>query len=125
MLEEQAKMNTASTQATFSGVSAPQSVITSSFSQSPSFNYNSQNSATISTLSTRDGQNSGLDFSTNSGETEDKERSRMCVVCVDEERCTVLIPCGHLVACRACTARMDRCPICRSQIRGSILVRLS
>ena len=55
----------------------------------------------------------------------DRERNLMCVVCLDEMRSTVLIPCGHLVACRSCTERLDRCPICRSHIRGSVLVRLS
>ena len=55
----------------------------------------------------------------------DRERNLLCVVCLDEMRSTVLIPCGHLVACRSCTKRLDRCPICRSHISGSVFVRLS
>ena len=39
-----------------------------------------------------------------------------CVVCLCEPKSTVLLPCRHFVVCNSCYYRLDRCPICRSEI---------
>lgn len=36
-----------------------------------------------------------------------------CVLCMDAAVTRVFIPCGHACACRACSKRCRRCPICR------------
>ena len=44
---------------------------------------------------------------------------RLCCVCMVQPRSVVLVPCGHLVLCRACAAHpnMHVCPVCRAPIR--------
>ena len=40
----------------------------------------------------------------------------LCVVCLDEERACVMVPCGHRVLCTSCAAeRWDECPVCRAK----------
>lgn len=42
----------------------------------------------------------------------------MCVVCLQERRSVVLLPCRHLSVCRGCAAHQSlrTCPLCRTQI---------
>ncbi len=40
-----------------------------------------------------------------------------CPVCLHAPRDTFLMPCGHII-CRSCSSRLDRCPICRTDITG-------
>jgi len=52
-----------------------------------------------------------------SGPQEDIE----CIVCMDELRNTVLVPCGHIALCNTCamnimTSRRPLCPICNSTV---------
>ena len=46
--------------------------------------------------------------------------SRKCKVCHEEDACVVLVPCGHLAACKNCGDSVNRCPICRSFIKERI-----
>ncbi|XP_066153524.1 E3 ubiquitin-protein ligase MYLIP [Euwallacea fornicatus] len=39
-----------------------------------------------------------------------------CKICMDNRLDSVFLPCAHVVACSACAARIDRCPLCRSEI---------
>ena len=39
-----------------------------------------------------------------------------CVVCLDNPRGTVLIPCGHVCVCLLCSQQVDTCPVCRHDI---------
>lgn len=47
-------------------------------------------------------------------------REKDCVVCMDEERNCVLLPCHHMCTCTTCgrllLKRQDSCPICRKHI---------
>lgn len=47
-----------------------------------------------------------------------KSEQRLCVVCLQREKNTVLRPCGHACCCSECARREElaRCPICRSEI---------
>ena len=47
---------------------------------------------------------------------------RLCTICCDQERSVVFLPCGHLTACRACSAHFEKCPNCRGQISGLLPV---
>ena len=49
----------------------------------------------------------------------------LCIICCDEERSLVFIPCGHLVSCGRCAVNFTTCPNCRSDITGSAKVRFS
>ena len=39
-----------------------------------------------------------------------------CVVCLDNPRGTVLLPCGHVCVCLLCSDMIDLCPVCRTDI---------
>lgn len=61
-------------------------------------------------------------------ELEEERESRLCVVCQDEVKCVILLPCRHLCLCDACTfaitRRREGCPVCRQRIRETMKVFL-
>lgn len=52
--------------------------------------------------------------------TKSQERSGLCVVCQDEDANIVIVDCGHLALCRACSdlvwSSTRECPLCRTRI---------
>mmetsp|Transcript_65942 Transcript_65942/g.121652 ORF Transcript_65942/g.121652 Transcript_65942/m.121652 type:complete len:517 (-) Transcript_65942:59-1609(-) len=40
-------------------------------------------------------------------------QEKLCVVCRDNEKCMLSIPCGHIAACEACHEGLRSCPLCR------------
>ncbi|XP_048239983.1 death-associated inhibitor of apoptosis 1-like isoform X1 [Haliotis rufescens] len=58
-------------------------------------------------------------------ETQQLKESSMCKICLEDPANIVFLPCGHLVACAVCTPALERCPVCRIHIRGSVRVHLS
>jgi len=40
----------------------------------------------------------------------------LCIVCMTTTRSVVLVPCGHLVLCPACSQCVQVCPVCRAAI---------
>lgn len=52
----------------------------------------------------------------------DDERS--CVVCFTNPKDIVLIPCGHVCACKYCLEQVTNCPICRKAIDRKIPIFL-
>lgn len=36
-----------------------------------------------------------------------------CVVCLDNEREYIYVPCGHFVTCSVCVKKINKCPICQ------------
>lgn len=51
---------------------------------------------------------------------------RLCVVCQDNEKCTIILPCRHVCLCYECCATIKRthgrCPICRHVVRRTMRV---
>jgi hypothetical protein len=47
----------------------------------------------------------------------------LCVICYDAQRDTIILPCGHLIACATCCAlpvfSRNGCPACRQPITGT------
>jgi hypothetical protein len=53
---------------------------------------------------------------------------KMCIICIDNERDTIMNPCGHVVCCYNCTEKVfsdknvqnnnAKCPICRKKIQS-------
>ncbi|XP_060536627.1 E3 ubiquitin-protein ligase MYLIP [Cylas formicarius] len=39
-----------------------------------------------------------------------------CKICMDNKIDSVFIPCSHVVACTECAARIEKCPLCRTEI---------
>ncbi|KAK2903903.1 hypothetical protein Q8A73_010560 [Channa argus] len=49
------------------------------------------------------------------------QREKLCKICMDREIGIVFIPCGHLVACKECSASLNKCPICCSTIKQKVV----
>ena len=43
-----------------------------------------------------------------------------CVICLDENREMVFIPCGHICSCLKCAKKLKDCPMCRKKITHSV-----
>jgi hypothetical protein len=50
----------------------------------------------------------------------------LCVVCLDAEKNTVLLPCRHLCLCSTCAQipELVQCPLCRSPVESRLEVYL-
>jgi len=50
-----------------------------------------------------------------------------CLVCLDEEKNTVIMPCGHLCICAECGKGLVKnkhtCPVCRGHISSLIPIK--
>mmetsp|Transcript_1752 Transcript_1752/g.3776 ORF Transcript_1752/g.3776 Transcript_1752/m.3776 type:complete len:251 (+) Transcript_1752:427-1179(+) len=44
------------------------------------------------------------------------EQRLQCKVCLDAELASVLVPCGHSLACWSCAGKLKTCPLCRAPI---------
>ena len=50
---------------------------------------------------------------------DDDDADSLCVVCLSAKRSFVLLPCGHLCVCAACTPSLKAsCPMCRGPIEA-------
>ena len=47
-----------------------------------------------------------------------------CVVCLDEAKTHILIPCGHQCVCGPCSERLAQghCPVCRTAVTMAVRV---
>jgi len=46
-----------------------------------------------------------------------------CIICNDQDRNTLLLPCKHFIACRECILRChNECPVCRTAVTQTISV---
>ena len=56
-----------------------------------------------------------------SGETEQEDAKKNCVVCMERPAKTVMVPCGHASYCEECAKRLlstvGSCAICRAKIQ--------
>ncbi|ELP87739.1 inhibitor of apoptosis 1, diap1, putative [Entamoeba invadens IP1] len=54
---------------------------------------------------------------TDNGCTDD---SKVCRICLENQKNTVFIPCGHICSCSECASKLDKCPICRAPITSIV-----
>lgn len=60
----------------------------------------------------------------------DSEREqKLCVICSDKMKCTVLLPCKHCCVCSGCSEKLlgskaAVCPLCRQKIKGTMEIYL-
>jgi len=43
-----------------------------------------------------------------------------CAICMTNEKCMIIVPCGHYYTCIECTKKINKCPICRINFTKSI-----
>jgi hypothetical protein len=43
-----------------------------------------------------------------------------CAICMSNEKCMVIVPCGHYYTCAECTEKITMCPICRNPFKSTI-----
>lgn len=43
-----------------------------------------------------------------------------CIICLEVKKSKILVPCGHYCLCNNCSNKIDKCPICRSNITSRI-----
>lgn len=46
--------------------------------------------------------------------------SELCIICFNDTRAVVFVPCGHFVSCGLCAASFKSCPTCRTEIQGCV-----
>lgn len=46
----------------------------------------------------------------------EEQEQYLCVVCVEDPKCIVFIPCGHMCSCANCAPSLAICPMCRADI---------
>jgi hypothetical protein len=51
---------------------------------------------------------------------EDDAKEKPCVVCLDNRRKTITMPCTHQTMCVSCANKTTECPICRGDIKQII-----
>lgn len=63
-------------------------------------------------------------------ELEKSREAQLCQICFEHSRDCIIMPCTHLLYCRACVTRHkkkgdSRCPACRGPISGEILCNVN
>ncbi|XP_023323373.1 uncharacterized protein LOC111697564 [Eurytemora carolleeae] len=57
-------------------------------------------------------------------EVEREREDKLCVICVDKEKCIMILPCRHLCICEGCQGPLrthrNICPICRKPVKQLI-----
>jgi len=57
-------------------------------------------------------------------EVEREREDKLCVICVDKEKCIMILPCRHLCICESCQIPLrthrNICPICRKEVKQMI-----
>lgn len=56
------------------------------------------------------------------GSIEAAQQAAECVICLSNAMTTALTPCGHRVVCSTCAIDLQQCPLCRSEVNGTIRV---
>jgi len=49
-----------------------------------------------------------------------EKENKKCVICIENTKTTVLIPCGHKVLCDSCAhQKLVQCPVCRAKVAST------
>lgn len=43
-----------------------------------------------------------------------------CIICLENQKNKILVPCGHYILCNKCANKVDKCPLCRTHITNKI-----
>ena len=53
-----------------------------------------------------------------------EDRPDFCVVCTEQKRTVLYLPCKHCVTCSNCASFMEECPVCRCPIADKMNIFL-
>ena len=53
-------------------------------------------------------------------EVESLNEARRCVICLENERVVIFLPCAHFSTCVSCSVAVKNCPLCRKTVEASI-----
>jgi hypothetical protein len=48
----------------------------------------------------------------------------ICSICLENEKNTVIVSCGHLSMCERCAKKINKCPICRKSYEVKDLMKI-
>ena len=50
------------------------------------------------------------------------EENKLCIICMEEEKRVVMVPCGHICVCVKCSKNpaITKCPYCRSHVSQKV-----
>ena len=48
-----------------------------------------------------------------------------CIICMEQDRAVMFLPCAHLTCCQGCSEQLSECPICRANIEKRHIVRIA
>jgi hypothetical protein len=51
---------------------------------------------------------------------EDSDDQDLCIICMDNKKSIVFLPCTHMHTCQECSNQLDNCPVCRGNILKKI-----
>jgi len=55
----------------------------------------------------------------------DTTDQKYCIICSEDDKNIVFVPCGHLCCCSFCAKALKQCPICRTLIKQQIKTFIS
>lgn len=58
-------------------------------------------------------------------ESKDMKAQMMCKICCEMAVSIVFLPCGHLTSCAQCAPALKTCPVCRTEIKGSVKIEIA
>ena len=58
-------------------------------------------------------------------ENDEKEDNNIkCVICLEKDKCMLLMPCKHVCCCEQCVENINQCPLCRNNIQSKMKIYL-
>ena len=57
-------------------------------------------------------------------EKEEDNNNIKCVICLENDKCMLLMPCKHVCCCEQCSKDINQCPLCRKNIESKTKIYL-
>ncbi|XP_052816451.1 baculoviral IAP repeat-containing protein 7-B-like [Mya arenaria] len=64
------------------------------------------------------------DFTEALEENQRLKENMLCKICFDDIACIIVLSCGHMASCSQCISALRNCPICRSEVKGTVRATL-
>jgi len=54
----------------------------------------------------------------------EEEMKKLCSVCLENEKCILLMPCNHVCLCEPCSGQLNDCPVCLTKTTNKVKIYL-